>query len=130
MWLTVPLAYGFLARVASGPRYSPFGQLASRALSPRLPAKMVPGPPKRFAQTIGAVLSVGSVLTYFAFGSVGPALAMVALIAVAAGLESVLGFCLGCAVFSVLMRHGVIPEQTCAACNDVQARLGVTSASA
>ena len=123
MWLTVPLAYGFLARVASGPRYSPFGQLASRLIAPRLPAKIVPGPPKRFAQTIGAVLSVGAVVAYFALGSALAASVLIALITVAASLESFLGICLGCTIFGFLMRHGLIPEDTCEACNNVQARL-------
>jgi hypothetical protein len=53
-------AYGFLARVASGPTLSPLGQLATRVIVPRLAAapRLVPGPPKRFAQGIGATLSV------------------------------------------------------------------------
>ena len=127
MWLTIPLAYGFLARVASGPRYSLFGQFASRVVSPRLPAKTVPGPPKRFAQAIGAVCSVGAVVSYYAFGSIVAALVLVAFIAVAASLESVLGICLGCKIFGVLMRHGLIPQETCAACNDVEARWAATA---
>ena len=60
-WLLWPLALGFVARVASGPRFSPFGQLATKVIAPRIgPAKLVPGPPKRFAQAIGATLSVAS----------------------------------------------------------------------
>ncbi|HMS25662.1 MAG TPA: DUF4395 family protein, partial [Acidimicrobiia bacterium] len=35
---------------------------------------------------------------------------------VAASLESVLGFCLGCTIFSALMRVGIIPESVCEAC--------------
>ena len=31
-------------------------------------------------------------------------------------LESVFGFCIGCRVFALLMRIGVIPESTCEAC--------------
>ncbi|HEY4825020.1 MAG TPA: DUF4395 family protein, partial [Solirubrobacteraceae bacterium] len=39
-WLLVALAYGFLARVASGPALSPLGRLASDVIAPRLgPAK-------------------------------------------------------------------------------------------
>ena len=64
-WLLWPLALGFVARVASGPRFSPFGQLATKVIAPRLgPAKLVPGPPKRFAQTIGATLSVGALVAF------------------------------------------------------------------
>src|ERR1700712_6097498 len=54
-WLSLPIAVGFLLRVASGPRFSPLGQLATRVLAPRFgQARLVPGPPKRFAQAIGA----------------------------------------------------------------------------
>src|SRR5580692_4629174 len=61
-WLTAAIAYGFLARVLSGPTLSPLGQLVTRIITPRLPlaARLVPGPPKRFAQAIGAVFSVSA----------------------------------------------------------------------
>ena len=53
-WLFLPLAYGFIARVLSGPRLSPLARLATAVVAPRLGApKPVPGPPKRFAQAIG-----------------------------------------------------------------------------
>jgi hypothetical protein len=45
------------------------------------------------------------------------------LLAVAAGLESILGYCLGCKVFALLMRAGWIPETVCAECADISARL-------
>src|SRR5690606_39072731 len=35
-WLLVPLAYGFVARVLTGPTLSPLGQLATRVVAPRL----------------------------------------------------------------------------------------------
>src|SRR3954471_7207688 len=59
-WLTAVIAYGFVARVLTGPTLSPLGQLVTRVVTPRLGVapKAVPGPPKRFAQGIGAVLSV------------------------------------------------------------------------
>ncbi|MGH8860960.1 MAG: DUF4395 domain-containing protein [Jatrophihabitantaceae bacterium] len=125
LWLTVGLAYGFLARVATGPTLSPLGQLATRVLAPRLgSSRPVPGPPKRFAQAIGATLSVLAAITGVGLGLDAVALVLVAMILVAATLESVVGFCVGCWIFGHLMRVGVIPEDTCAACNDVAARLG------
>ena len=58
-WLLVPLAYGFFARVLSGPRFSPLAQLVTRVVTPMIPvaAKLVPGPPKRFAQAVGLVMA-------------------------------------------------------------------------
>ena len=48
---------------------------------------------------------------------------LVAAIAVAATLESVLAICLGCKVFAVLMRVGLIPESVCEECSDLSTRL-------
>ncbi len=48
----------------------------------------------------------------------------VALILVAATLESVFAYCLGCKVFAVLMRAGIIPESVCAECTDIWSRAG------
>ncbi len=125
IWLTVPLGYGFLARVATGPKLSPLGQLATRVVAPRLgAARPVPGPPKRFAQAIGATLSISAAVLGVGFGLIGAAQVLLAMILVAAILESVFAICIGCTIFGYLMRLGVIPEETCAACNDVRARLG------
>jgi hypothetical protein len=122
-WLLLVLAYGFVARVATGPTLSPLGQLVTRVLTPRLPfaAKYVAGPPKRFAQGIGATLSVGAVIAAYGFGSTVVADALVALIVVAATLESVFALCLGCKFFAVLIRLGVIPEEICERCNNIWA---------
>jgi hypothetical protein len=117
-WLLLVLAYGFLARVATGPTLSPLGQLATRVITPRLPVagRLVPGPPKRFAQAIGATLSTGAVIAWLGFGNTTLAWVLVAMILVAASLESFLGFCLGCKLFAGLMKVGVVPESVCEAC--------------
>jgi hypothetical protein len=120
-WLIAVLAFGFVARVLSGPRFSPLGQFVTRVLTPRLPfrAKYVPGPPKRFAQGIGATLSVSAAVLHFVFGATTAAYVVVAMIVVAATLESALGYCLGCAIFAQLMRAGVIPASVCVRCNNL-----------
>jgi hypothetical protein len=123
-WILVPLAYGFWARVFSGPTLSPLGQVATRLVAPRLPwgPKLVPGPPKRFAQGIGVVFSTTALVLWFGFGYSTGTWVVVSLLAVAALLESALGICLGCIVFGYLMRAGVIPEDVCEACSDVTLR--------
>ena len=120
-WVMLFLAYGFVARVLTGPTLSPLGQFVTRVLTPNLPftPKYVAGPPKRFAQGIGATLSVGAVIAYYAFGATGVAYVLVGLIIVAATLESVFALCLGCKIFSVLIRFGVIPEEICERCNNI-----------
>jgi hypothetical protein len=40
----------------------------------------------------------------------------------AAGLESIVGYCIGCKVFGLLMRLGVVPETVCAECADITLR--------
>lgn len=124
LWLTVPLAYGFVARAFTGPTLSPWGSFVTRVLRPVLPVEARPtaGPPKRFAQAIGATLAVGAVLAHFAFGATGLALVLVAFITVAASLEAFLGFCLGCKIFALLMKVGVVPESVCEECADIRSR--------
>ena len=41
---------------------------------------------------------------------------------VAAGLESILAFCLGCQVFALLMRIGLVPESICLECSNLYGR--------
>jgi hypothetical protein len=122
-WLIVPLAYGFIARVVAGPRFSPLGLFVTKVVVPRLPAepRPVPGPPKRFAQGIGATLSVAA-LVAAALGARPVAFVLVGLIAAAALLESALALCLGCRIFAGLMRLGVIPATVCAECADISRR--------
>jgi hypothetical protein len=122
-WLVAVLAAGFVLRVLAGPRLSPLALLVTEVVRPRLPLaeRPTPGPPKRFAQAIGAALTgVAAVLV------LGPALAagwwLVGAVVVAAALESGLGLCLGCQAFAGLMRLGVIPASVCAECADLTLR--------
>lgn len=122
-WLLVPLTYGFLARVATGPTLSPLGQFAVRVAGPRLGAweKFVPGPPKRFAQGIGAVLSVTATIVWLTAGW-GAGRWLLAPLIVAASLEGFFGYCLGCTIFGWMIRIGVVPESICLECGDLSAR--------
>ncbi|GAA4459629.1 DUF4395 domain-containing protein [Phytohabitans houttuyneae] len=123
-WLTAVIAYGFVARVLTGPKLSPLGLLVTRVVTPRLPvpAKLVPGPPKRFAQGIGAVLTVSAAVLALGFAQHTAAYALLGAVIVAAVLESVFAFCVGCTIFAGLMRLGWIPEAVCAECNDIWSR--------
>jgi hypothetical protein len=49
-------------------------------------------------------------------------LVFLGLVVVAATLESVFAFCIGCKVFAGLMRAGLIPDETCAACANIDLR--------
>lgn len=121
-WLLPILAYGFVARVLTGPRLSPLGFLASRVVGPRLGApRFVPGPPKRFAQALGAAMTVIASILALGPGLTTAAEVLVVALVVASGLEAFLGYCVGCRVFALLMRAGLVPAEVCAACADIRA---------
>lgn len=123
-WLVVVIALGFIARVATGPTLSVLGQLVTRVITPRLPipAKPVPGPPKRFAQGIGVVFAVTSAVLLLGFDADLAGWIVLGALAAAATLESAFAFCLGCQIFAVLIRVGLVPASVCEACNDIRAR--------
>ncbi|HYA45219.1 MAG TPA: DUF4395 domain-containing protein [Acidimicrobiales bacterium] len=122
-WLLVAVAYGFWARTLTGPKLSPLGLLATRVVAPRLgPAKLVAGPPKRFAQAMGAGFSTAAVTLWFGFSEHLAAWGVVGALVAAASLESFAGYCLGCRIFSLLMSAGVIPRGVCEACGDLRLR--------
>ncbi len=126
-WLLVPLVYGFLARVLTGPTLSPLGQLSTRVLTPAVErglgvqSRRVPGPPKRFAQGVGLGFSGFAAIAWL----VGlPLVSVVALsmLVVAATLESVFAICLGCIAYSALWG--------CEDCDDISDRLRTAIAEA
>jgi hypothetical protein len=123
-WLLVPLAYGFWARVLTGPTLSPLGQVATRLVAPRLSPspRLVAGPPKRFAQGIGVAFSSAALILWFGLGAATATWAVVGVLGAAALAESAFGLCVGCRIFAGLMRRGLIPDDVCAACADVTLR--------
>lgn len=122
-WILAVIAYGFIARVLTGPTLSPLGQFVTRVLTPALPfeKKEVPGPPKRFAQGIGVVFSVTAAVLALGLGLTTAAYAVLAGLVFAASLEAFLGLCLGCKAFALLMKLGVIPAEVCERCSNIWA---------
>ena len=119
-WLAGVMAVGFALRVAGGPRYSPFGRLAVHVLAPRVSRepKLVAGPPKRFAQTIGLVFSLVAFVLFLADAGLAARIVLGAL-TLAALAESALGFCLGCWLFAQLQKTGIVPESVCVECANI-----------
>ena len=116
-WLLIPLAYGFWARVLTGPTLSPLGRFATQVAAPRLGRpRYVPGPPKRFAQGMGAAITTTAAVLAFGFEATTAANVLLAAIALAATLEASIAFCIGCQIFGALMRIGVVPESVCLEC--------------
>jgi cytochrome c biogenesis protein CcdA len=124
-WVLIPLTYGFLARVATGPTLSPLGQFVTRVATPRVEtlltqrnsdfrSRLVPGPPKRFAQAIGLGFTASASIAWV-LDAPAVAVVLIALLAVAATLEAAFAVCLGCIAYSAIWG--------CADCNDISDRL-------
>lgn len=123
-WILLPLTYGFVARVLSGPRFSPLGLLATKVIVPKMNIKhkLCPGPPKRFAQGIGAAFTItASILLALDLGTASRI--VVAMLAGAASLEAFAGVCIGCKMFYAMMRIGVLPESVCEECSDISRQI-------
>jgi hypothetical protein len=120
-WLLIPVAYGFWARVLTGPTLSPLARIAMK-VAPGEPT-YVPGPPKRFAQGMGAAITSAAAVLWLA-GAITAAEILVAALVVAATLESAFAFCLGCQIFGGLMRIGLIPDAICVECADIRLARG------
>ena len=119
-WLLAPLAYGFGARVLTGPTLSPLGQVVTKVVRPRLAveAKPVPGPPKRLAQGIGFAMST-TAAGLAATGHKRAGYGVLAALLAAAGLEAFFGYCVACRLFPMLMKAGLVPAEACERCADL-----------
>ena len=103
------LIYGFLARVSSGPKISPLALFVTKLIVPRLnfKEKLVPGPPKRFAQGIGLIFSLFTAIT-FVVNLNSISILLISILILFAALEAFIGFCAGCKVFKLLMNIGSV----------------------
>ena len=113
------LIYGFLARVSSGPKISPLALFVTKLIVPRLnfKEKLVPGPPKRFAQGIGLIFSLFTTITFvLSLNSIS--ILLISILILFAALEAFIGFCAGCKVFKLLMNIGLIPNDVCEKCSN------------
>ena len=104
-WLLAAQAVVFAAGSVFGLRYSPYGLLYRRLIRPRLgpPAELEPEAPPRFAQGVGLVFAVIGVAGYAA-GLTWLGAAATAAALVAAFLNAVFGFCLGCEMYLLIRR--------------------------
>ncbi|MET7421042.1 DUF4395 domain-containing protein [Dactylosporangium sp. NPDC005555] len=103
-WLALAQAVIF-AIGAYDPRLTPYGLLYRYLVAPRLapPTEREDGAPVRFAQAVGLLFAVLTVIGYLAgpaaLGIVGASFALVA-----AFLNAVFGLCLGCEAYLLIKR--------------------------
>jgi hypothetical protein len=95
----------FAARVALGIHVSPIG-VAAGALVRRYPPLWVSAKPKRFAWSLGLVLSLAmTIITNAGIRGALP-LSICLMCLVLMWLETALGLCLGCEIHALLVRRG------------------------
>jgi hypothetical protein len=114
--LTTILFIAFAAGTLGGPQRNPFGLLFKAFVRPRLaaPAELEDPRPPRFAQGIGLVLSLAGIVLHLA-GVPWALVIAVAFIVVASFLNSVVNFCLGCQLYLLLARAGILGRSTASA---------------
>lgn len=128
-WLYAVLAADFVLRAGWGPSASPFSRFATTVVRPGVAAapRYTAGQPKRFAASIGAVLTLAATVLWLA-GSTAPVVVIGVVMVVFPALESLAGICVGCLVFSGLMQVGLVPESVCVECADITRRAAARNA--
>lgn len=123
-WIYAVLALDFTLRTAFGPSASPIARSVIRFVRPLVTAPPLPtaGPPKRFAAAIGAALTISAAVLWVLGGAAPVVVTIGAIMVVFPALESVLGLCVGCRVFAVLIRLGLVPAEICLECADISLR--------
>ncbi|WP_229051963.1 DUF4395 domain-containing protein [Aeromicrobium sp. Leaf350] len=88
-----------------GVRHSPYGRVFARFVRPRLgaPTELEDARPPQFAQAVGLVFAVVA-LVALAADAAAVALVALAFALVAALLNAVVGFCLGCEMYLLIRR--------------------------
>lgn len=104
------LSIDFLMKVVVGTSFSPLSLIAERIVRRQTP-EYVGAIQKRFAWSIGLFLATIMSILIFIFDSIGPvnlAICMICLLFMF--MESAFGICVGCKIYTFLLRHRVIPE--------------------
>jgi len=119
------LIYGFGIRVLCGPRFDVQSWFVHLILHPLLVERWglltgswQPGPPKRMAQSIGLTFCITATLARYVFWPDQPLISywIWATLLIVATLLWSFDICLGCSLFYLLMRTGIIPETVCVKC--------------
>lgn len=107
-YIVVIFAIGAFAGISR----HPYGYLFKKLVRPRLqpPAELEDVKPPTFAQLIGFVITAAG-LVFALLGLYPAAIVAVAFAFVAAFLNSVFGYCLGCQMYVLLARAGIVGKK-------------------
>jgi hypothetical protein len=114
--LSVYNAAVFLWGTVAGVQRHPYGFLFKKLVRPRLkpPVELEDPTPPTFAQGVGLFVTVVGIVLFFPFGPVALVVAGAAAF-VAAFLNSVFAYCLGCQIYLLLARAGILGRKSAAA---------------
>lgn len=114
--LFVAIALLFLWGAVAGVNRHPYGVLFRALVRPRLaaPTELEDPIPPTFAQGVGFVISVAGIVLHLAGVPYGLVIAAAAAF-VAAFLNSVFAYCLGCQIYLLLVRAGLLGRRGTAA---------------
>ena len=109
--LLVPfLFFDFLMKTVVGIRFSPMSRLANVIVAKQAP-EWVGAVQKRFAWSIGLVLSGTMILLLFVFDVRGiPNLTICSICLTFMFMESAFGICVGCKIYNWLLKKGILEE--------------------
>lgn len=107
-WVVLALAFDFLLRLIFGSQYSIGGMFSSLLLANVSPS-FTAGPPKQFAAFCGLLMSTFAAGLFIAGEKAGGAVIM-AMLMIAAGLEGILDFCLGCWMYGYAIKYNAVPS--------------------
>lgn len=100
----------FFAKVILGPKFSPISRVANLIVSKQQP-EYVGAIQKRFAWSIGLLLSGTMMILLFGFGIQGiPNLIICGICLTFMFFETAFGICVGCKIYSALLKAGVLKE--------------------
>jgi len=109
-WFVLFFWLDFFMKVVVGTAFSPVSQLANWLVKAQTP-EYVGAIQKRFAWSIGLFLSSVMIVLIFGFGIVGlPNLIICSVCLAFMFLETSLGICVGCKIYSSLLVYGIISE--------------------
>lgn len=111
------LSVDFIIRAGFNSKYSILSLISRNFLAELLPFrnKMILVRPKRFAASIGTILSAAAGLFGLA-GQIMPMIYLTAILLLFSFLEAFLKFCAGCLMFSFLIQLKIVKEDNCIDC--------------
>lgn len=107
--LSIALALVFLWGAVAGVQRHPYGVIFRKLVRPRLtpPGELEDPRPPTFAQGVGLIVTAVGIALFFVVGPIALVVAGAAAF-VAAFLNSVFAYCLGCQIYLLLARVGIL----------------------